>query len=1142
MKKLLFASLLWAISFLLTAQNSNTRLWRISGNGLTKPSYLYGSMHVDDERAFNFSDSVFYALASCEVFANEVSADSVLKFLYQKFDDSFQERLSENYFGDDDEALDEISQSTGLDKASLKKMSPVVLRQLIPGFSGKRKRRPAILDNYLYNIARGEGKTCIGIERINDQIAIFNNFPEQIKKDYTAQTIGKKRNQDGDQLIELYSKADMNGIEKLMKGMPPELFEAMFTLRNIGMAHSIDSISRKRSAFYTIGFGHFPGSEGLINLLEKKGYTVTPVTEEFTGKAEKFSFRNKEIPWVAFTDPLAGYSIEMPGQSYTSPNFPSGIHHGLYLDMGTNSFYMAMATASNVFTKVTNVDSLTYAFAANAWKLNSKDLTINHVYIEGIDFRQVQNVKMGEFKVSFRIAVHEGTLYVLVGLSTDEKNSKDINRFFDSFRRTEKVSADWLTFTSPKGGYSVDFPGNPKENIMQDPSDENTLVGMISGIDNTTGNEFLVQYIDSRSNFYPNDSVVLALVMNNTTDNSVEGTIESEFTTIKGYPALQYSFEMQTGQLLSVLAIVRGSRIYNIIASRQAGLPDDPMLNHFFASFRLNENTFTQWTEYTSTDGLFSVLAPALPTKAEEEYFSDKFTSSSTYSSFDEYTGDKIAVRRQVFSPYYQAEPDSAFFATFYTDYLNDDDSIVSLSVSKNHPYDCNIYAVSTTSHLISRSRLVLSGRSLISVVAMAPAQDTATHPANRVCASLKVTDNTASGDIRLNKTAMLMADLTSGDTTRMYAARSALSFYTFTTDELPAAYELLRNSYSDDTLHYGSVRLNLLASFDKSADSVYKQKLRNSFAAFCPNNYSKVPGLATLVKGFDTTYRDFVFEQLLLIPDNQVYKYRVFTLLYDSLEYAVPAFPAFFGMIADTLNRDDVVNITSAMLSDKLIDPAALMEYKPLVMKVMELLLKPDTDPYESDFLSPKLFYIAGFLKDKSINDFLLKNRNARNKYIEYNILKAMIMNKMEFKAKNMEHIASDLDLRRSLYDFLSENNSISLMPAEYRTQDAIAASDLYWRLNEDDYEIDDIFVVGSKEIEYKGSMQKFYLCRVTTSWDGEESVEYNVAGPYATDGSISSLTNEELTGGYYSADEKLSIEQHFEAIEKLVKEWGTN
>ena len=50
-------------------------LWEITGNGLKKPSYLYGTMHVSDKLAFNLPDSFFIALKSSNAVALELDMD-----------------------------------------------------------------------------------------------------------------------------------------------------------------------------------------------------------------------------------------------------------------------------------------------------------------------------------------------------------------------------------------------------------------------------------------------------------------------------------------------------------------------------------------------------------------------------------------------------------------------------------------------------------------------------------------------------------------------------------------------------------------------------------------------------------------------------------------------------------------------------------------------------------------------------------------------------------------------------------------------------------------------------------------------------------------------------------------------------------
>src|SRR5580765_2895176 len=75
------------ISFLpvVIAQAQNQKpgfFWRISGNGLQKPSYLLGSVHLRDKRVFNFGDSIYAALEGSEGYAMELNPDSLMFYYF----------------------------------------------------------------------------------------------------------------------------------------------------------------------------------------------------------------------------------------------------------------------------------------------------------------------------------------------------------------------------------------------------------------------------------------------------------------------------------------------------------------------------------------------------------------------------------------------------------------------------------------------------------------------------------------------------------------------------------------------------------------------------------------------------------------------------------------------------------------------------------------------------------------------------------------------------------------------------------------------------------------------------------------------------------------------------------------------------
>jgi uncharacterized protein YbaP (TraB family) len=72
------AFLLVLFLFSIAYQSHAQLLWEISGNGLEKNSYLYGTMHLGDERIYQFNDSLMPLFDKCDVFAGEIILEQSL--------------------------------------------------------------------------------------------------------------------------------------------------------------------------------------------------------------------------------------------------------------------------------------------------------------------------------------------------------------------------------------------------------------------------------------------------------------------------------------------------------------------------------------------------------------------------------------------------------------------------------------------------------------------------------------------------------------------------------------------------------------------------------------------------------------------------------------------------------------------------------------------------------------------------------------------------------------------------------------------------------------------------------------------------------------------------------------------------------
>ena len=158
--------------------NAKTLLWRISGNGLTKPSYLFGTMHLYDKRIFNFGDSVYKSIENTDAFAMELDPNSMMDTILSKINDEDTTSLIDQ--------LINKKQFDSVEKKLEKKMgvpaNQITAKMLVDERNKeiyKRRHKDdmnTVVDLYLYNIARQEGKKVGGVEDVNDQLGLVDEL------------------------------------------------------------------------------------------------------------------------------------------------------------------------------------------------------------------------------------------------------------------------------------------------------------------------------------------------------------------------------------------------------------------------------------------------------------------------------------------------------------------------------------------------------------------------------------------------------------------------------------------------------------------------------------------------------------------------------------------------------------------------------------------------------------------------------------------------------------------------------------------------------------------------------------------------------------------------------------------------------
>ena len=332
MKKLLYIALL--ITSALQAQNKSL-FWEISGNGLTKNSYLYGTMHVNDKISFHLSDSFFKNLLGSDIVANESNPETWgdLNDLMKNNDfNSYKKFYTEFYlFPTTKENIQTIFIN---DNAKY-------FRNMLSGAEGDQAdfQEDTVLDMFIFQTGKKYKKKIVGLEDAKESmLSILQIIDEDAKpKEENKLALVKilKNRNPQEVLKEYYREKDIIMLDSVYKLIfSKKAHDALIVNRNKIMTKSIDSIAKTGSLFSAVGAAHLAGNDGIIELLRQKGYTVKPIIDTFTenGKNQKKTieayFPNPNFTISQTKDkmvqlPLYKTIIE-ENESMGSPDFTNG--------------------------------------------------------------------------------------------------------------------------------------------------------------------------------------------------------------------------------------------------------------------------------------------------------------------------------------------------------------------------------------------------------------------------------------------------------------------------------------------------------------------------------------------------------------------------------------------------------------------------------------------------------------------------------------------------------------------------------------------------------------------------------------------------------------------------------------------------
>lgn len=283
MRTKFFALIALLFSFCQTfaQQTSKGLLWEISGNGLSEPSYLFGTIHLICPDKFFLPKNTQEKLKNTQQVFLEIDMDDPQMMMKtQKLMMSSDGKKLKDIMNESDyKAFSEyFKKNVGMDVAMFGTAKPMLYMSL-----GLMKATgcpmPKSYEEYFVKEAKTEKKEVLGLETIEDQIAILDKAPIEQQVAWLMEMVKETDNGQATytQMIDLYTKQDVEALTKMisekmigMKGVEGELLDK----RNQNWIPVIEQNIKQKSTFFAVGAGHLGGEKGVLKLLQQKGYTL----------------------------------------------------------------------------------------------------------------------------------------------------------------------------------------------------------------------------------------------------------------------------------------------------------------------------------------------------------------------------------------------------------------------------------------------------------------------------------------------------------------------------------------------------------------------------------------------------------------------------------------------------------------------------------------------------------------------------------------------------------------------------------------------------------------------------------------------------------------------------------------------------
>ena len=284
--------ILTILALSLMCLTSNAQLvWKISGNGIKKPSYILGTHHGCP---FTYCDSIPGLMKAFDKVDNIIGEINMIEFAEMS-----PERMQKmqammmmpadtsllSLFSTEEAAKvnEWLGKKMGGSLEMLSVMKPMTIMvtvqnkemvEVIPEIATM-----TTIDKYMQTLGQRKGKTIGELETADYQMELLYGNSLEEQADALLEMIDH-----GDskgllqQLTNAYKSQNLDTLWKVFQQqMTGYEYDAIVKVRNLNWEKQMKELLPKQSTLFVVGAGHLPGESGMINLLREAGYKVKPV-------------------------------------------------------------------------------------------------------------------------------------------------------------------------------------------------------------------------------------------------------------------------------------------------------------------------------------------------------------------------------------------------------------------------------------------------------------------------------------------------------------------------------------------------------------------------------------------------------------------------------------------------------------------------------------------------------------------------------------------------------------------------------------------------------------------------------------------------------------------------------------------------